>query len=133
MSDYFAFILAEKASFPIDWMCRKFTVSRASFYRWLSPAAPTLTRVRHDELDAHVVRVFDRENGKAGRNQITTILSQEGVSIANGTAGSILTGRGLKAVRMRAWKKTPTVDPEARTESRPAEWWSFSTPCRSVI
>jgi transposase InsO family protein len=72
--------------------------------------------VRHDLLDAHVVRVYAREKGMAGRDQITTILSQEGVSIARGTVGSILTSRGLRAVRMRAWKKTTTVDPDARTE-----------------
>jgi len=116
MNDYFVFILAEKASFPIDWMCRKLMVSRASFYRWLRPAAPTATQVRHDELDAHVVRVFEREKGKAGRDQITTLLAQEGVSIAGGTVGSILTARSLRAVRMRAWKKTTSVDPDARTE-----------------
>ena len=51
----------------------------------------------------------------AGRNQITTILSQEGASITSGTVGSILTSRGLRAVRMRAWKKTTTIDPDART------------------
>ena len=110
------FILAEKASFPIDWMCRKLQVSRASFYRSLRPAVPTPTQVRHAVLDAHVVRVYEREKGMAGRDQITTILGQEGVSIARGTVGTILTGRGLRAVRMRAWKKTTTVDPDARTE-----------------
>ena len=110
------FILAEKASFPIDWMCRKLKVSRASFYRSLRPGTPTPTQVRHDALDAHVLRVFTREKGMAGRDQITTILGQEGVSIACGTGGSILTGRGLRAVRMRARKKTTTVDPDARTE-----------------
>ncbi|WP_199183889.1 hypothetical protein [Cryobacterium sp. Y57] len=72
--------------------------------------------MRHVELDAHVVRVFTREKGMAGRDHITTILGQEGVSIATGTVGSILTGRGLRAVRMRAWKKTTTMDPDARTE-----------------
>ena len=77
MNDYFAFILAEKASFPIDWMCRQLKVSRASFYRWCVPAKPTPTQVRHDELDAHVVRVYTREKGRAGRDQITTILGQE--------------------------------------------------------
>ena len=52
----------------------------------------------------------------AGRDQITTILAQEGVPIAAGTVGTILNSRGLRAVRIRAWKKTTTVDPDARTE-----------------
>jgi len=56
------------------------------------------------------------EKGKAGRDQIAILLAQEGVRVAIGTVGSILRGRGLSAVRMRAWKKTTTVDPDARTE-----------------
>ncbi len=116
MNDHFVFISAEKASFPIDWMCRKLNVSRASFYRWLRPVAPTKTQLRHDVLDAHVVRVYAREKGKAGRDQIAILLAQEGVSISIGTVGSILTARGLRAVRMRAWKTTTSVDPNARTE-----------------
>ncbi len=116
MNDYFVFISAEKACFPIDWMCLKLNVSRASFYRWLRPASPTRTQLRHVVLDAHVVRVYEREKGKAGRDQIAILLAQEGVSISIGTVGSILTARGLRAVRMRAWKTTTSVDPSARTE-----------------
>ena len=96
-NDYFMFISAEKATFPINWMCHKLKVSRDSFYRWLRPAEPTKTQVRHDALDAHVVGVYEREKSKAGRDQITTLLSQEGVSIATGTVGSIMAGRGLRA------------------------------------
>ncbi len=76
--------------------------------------SPDQNQVRHDVLDAHVVRVYEREKGKAGRDQIAILLRQEGVSI--GTVGSILTARGLQAVRMRAWKMTTSVDRDARTE-----------------
>ena len=109
-------IHAEKANFPIDWMCRQLKVARASYYRWLAPTKPTKTHVRHAELEAQVLRVFDREKGKAGRDQLTILLGQEGVSIAPGTVGAIMRKHGLKAVRMRAWKKTTTADPDARTE-----------------
>lgn len=63
-----------------------------------------------------MVRVYEREKGKAGRDQIAILLAPQGVSIATGTVGSILRGPGLRAVRMRAWKKATTVDPHARTE-----------------
>lgn len=109
-------IRAEKANFPIDWMCRRLKVARASYYRWLRPGKPTPTRLRHVELEGHVRRVFDREKGKAGRDQITIILRNEGIGIAPGTVGAIMREHGLKAVRMRAWKKTTTADPDARTE-----------------
>lgn len=116
MNDYFEFITAEKASFPIDWMCRKLQVPRASYYRSLQPAGPTPTQERHDVLEAEVLRVFRREKGRAGRDQITTILGREGTPIAAGTVGAIMNEHGLRAVRMRAWKKTTNADPDARTE-----------------
>ncbi|MEO7018063.1 MAG: IS3 family transposase [Leifsonia sp.] len=109
-------IRAEKANFPIDWMCRKLKVSRASYYRWLRPAMPTPTQQRHAELEAHVLRLFGREKGMAGRDQLVILLRTEGVSIAPGTVGAIMREHGLQAVRMRAWKKTTTADPDARTE-----------------
>lgn len=33
MNDYFVFIRAQKAFFPVDWMCQKLAVSRASHFR----------------------------------------------------------------------------------------------------
>lgn len=115
MNDYFVFILAEKASFPIDWMCRKLMVSRASFYRWLRPGAPSPTRLRHATLTGHVRRVYEHEKGKAGRDQIALLLRNEGIRIAVGTVGSIMRELGLRAVRMKAWKKTTDQDRDART------------------
>ena len=64
MNDYFVFIGAEKAFFPIDWMCRKLKVARASYYRWLAPAALTLPQVRHGQLEEAVLRVFDRRRAR---------------------------------------------------------------------
>jgi putative transposase len=63
-----------------------------------------------------VLQVFEREKGKAGRDQVTTILNREGVHIASGTVGSIMVAHHLQAIRIRAWKKTTTTDPGARTE-----------------
>ena len=51
----------------------------------------------------------------AGRDQIRAILSHEGVSVAQGTVGTIMREQGLEAIRVRAWKKTTTSDPAART------------------
>jgi len=98
MNDYFMFISAEKATFPINWMCRKLKVSRASFYRWLRPAAPTKAQLHRNLLDAHVVRIYEREKGKAGRDQIAILLAQEVARVAIDTVGSILRGRGLSAL-----------------------------------
>ena len=60
--------------------------------------------------------MFEREKGMAGRDQVTTILGHEGIPTAPSTVGTIMNKQGLRAVRMRAWKKTTVVDPAARTE-----------------
>lgn len=115
MSDVFAFIRSEKAHFPVSWMCHKLGVARASFYRWLLPEAPTPTQQRHAVLPEQVKRIYDREKGKAGRDQIAFLLRNEGVKIAVGTVGSIMWELGLRAVRMKAWKRTTDQDRDART------------------
>lgn len=106
MTDYFVFIHAQKALFAIDWMCHKLGVSRASYYRWTRPKPPTPTRVRHSELTDHVQRLFDAGKGIAGREQIVHSLATEGTTVGTATVGSIMRELGLRAVRMRAWKKT---------------------------
>lgn len=60
-------------------------------------------------------RVYDREKGKTGRDQIRFLLRNEGIRVAVGTVGSIMRELGLAAVRMRAWKKTTDQDRDART------------------
>ena len=115
MTDVFAFIRSEKANFPVTWMCHKLGVARASFYRWLRPKALTPTQQRHATLTEHVKRVYDREKGKAGRDQIALLLRNEGIKVAVGTVGSIMRELGLRAVRMKAWKKTTDQDRDART------------------
>ena len=60
--------------------------------------------------------MFDREKGKAGRDQVTLMLKLEGTPIAARTVGAIMVANGRRAVRMRAWKKATTAEPAARTE-----------------
>jgi putative transposase len=96
-------------------MCQQLKVPRSSYYRWCKPKEPTPTQLRNKQLTKEVQRVFDREKGIAGRDQITTFLGHEGIPVAPGTVGTIMKKKGMRAVRMRAWKKITVVDPAART------------------
>jgi transposase InsO family protein len=116
VSDVFAFIAAEKANYPIIWMCRLLAVPRASFYRWLSGGGPSPRAKRHQELSGQIKAVYDEAGGKAGRDQIVKILAERGTAVAVATVGAIMRELGIKAVRTRAWKKTTAQDPTARTE-----------------
>lgn len=111
----FRFIAAERANYPVAWMCGKLQVSRASFYRWVKPSLPSPRRQRHETLARHVKRVYDTAKGKAGRDQIWRILHGEGIKVAIGTVGAIMRELGLRAIRVLAFKKTTISDPAART------------------
>jgi len=90
-------------------------VSRASFYRWRNPKGPSPRAVRHQRLVAEVTGLFEKEKGRAGRDQLTLMLNGKGVKVAGATVGAIMRGQGLRAVRTRAWKQTTVQDPQAKT------------------
>ena len=54
VEDFYAFIEQEKAVFPVTWMCKRLGVSRASYYRWATPAGLTPTAARHLKLKDEV-------------------------------------------------------------------------------
>src|SRR5206468_10274745 len=54
-----AVIEAEKANYPIAWMCRLLRVPRSSFYAWRAQVATeTATAARRRQLAERVTRVF---------------------------------------------------------------------------
>jgi len=90
-------------------------VSRASFYRWRNPKGLSPRQVRHDKLIEDVTGLFEKEEGRAGRDQLTLMLNAKGVDVSAPTVGTIMREKGLRAVRTRAWKKTTEQDPQAKT------------------
>lgn len=97
------------------WLCRALKVSRASYYRWRKPSAPSPRAVRHQELVTAVTSLYTDEEGRAGRDQLTLILNEKGVKVSAPTVGSIMRANGLRAVRTQAWKTTTVQDPQAKT------------------
>lgn len=71
--------------------------------------------MRHDKLVEEVTSLFNKEKGRAGRDQLTRMLNNNGVDVSAPTVGTIMREHGLKAARTRAWKKTTEQDPQAKT------------------
>ena len=113
----FEFIEAEKANYPIIWMCDRLEVSRASFYRWRKPPdlLASASQRRHAMLVREVFAVYEQAGGRVGRRQIHWMLRNRGIDCAEGTVGAIMRELGIQAIRVRAWKQTTTRDPGART------------------
>jgi putative transposase len=96
---------AEKASYPIAWMCRLLSVPRSSFYAWrhraLSPSA-----ARRRELTAQVRRVFDAGRGAYGCRRVAAQLNRDGHPCSVGLVADLMREAGLRACQPRAYKRT---------------------------
>ena len=71
--------------------------------------------MRHEELVTAVTRLYTKESGRAGRDQLTRLLNAAGTKVSAPTVGAIMREHGLRAVRTQAWKKTTLQDPQAKT------------------
>jgi putative transposase len=108
---------AEKANYPIAWMCRLLRVPRSSFYAWRN-RAETPTAARRRELAAHIRRVFDDGRGAYGCRRVTAQLNREGIECSAGLVADLMREAGLRACQPRAYKRTtlPGKDPQARPD-----------------
>jgi putative transposase len=108
---------AEKANYPVAWMCRLLGVPRSSFYAWRNKAE-TATAARRRELAAHVRRVFDAGRGAYGCRRVTAQLNREGIECSVGLVADLMREAGLRACQPRAYKRTtvPGKDPQARPD-----------------
>lgn len=83
-----------KAHFPVSYLCKKFGISRSSFYEWVSRDT-TPTETRRDVLTAQVITAFARSRGAAGYRKVTAALAREGFQADRKTVAGIMNSLGL--------------------------------------
>jgi len=71
--------------------------------------------VRHEDLARAVTGLYEKEEGRAGRDQLTLLLNAAGTKVSAPTVGAIMREKGLRAIRTQAWKRTTVQDPQAKT------------------
>jgi transposase InsO family protein len=96
---------AEKASYPIVFMCRLLGVSRSTFYVWRDHAE-TATVARRRDLAGHVRRVFAASRGTYGCRRVTAALNRQGIACSVGLVADVMRELGLQACQPRAYKRT---------------------------
>jgi putative transposase len=101
----FAFILAEKALYPITVLCRVLGVSRSGFHAWRRrPQAP---RVRADaQLAAQVAAVHTRSRKTYGSPRVHAELRAKGVCVGKKRVERLMRENGIQARRKRRFRKT---------------------------
>jgi putative transposase len=105
---------AEKANYPIAWMCALLGVPRSSFYAWRN-RAESATAARRRVLAAHVQRVFGGGRGAYGCRRVAAQLNRDGHPCSVGLVADLMRELGLRACQPRAYKRTtvPGEEPVA--------------------
>jgi transposase InsO family protein len=100
---------AEKANYPIVFMCRLLNVPRSSFYAWRH-RAESATAARRRELAEHIRRVFGEHRGRYGCRRIAGQLNAEGHVCSVGLVADLMRELGLTACQPRAYRRTTLGD-----------------------
>jgi len=102
-----ALIEAEKASYPIAWMCDQLGVARSSFYAWRAAAdTVTATAARRQVLAQLVKVVFDDSHGTYGCRRVAAELNRRGHPASVGLVADLMRELGLVACQPRSYKTT---------------------------
>jgi transposase InsO family protein len=101
----FAFIVAEKAAFPVRLLCRTLQVSRAGFYAWHTrPPAP---RAQADARLGLEIAAIHAENRQCyGSPRIHAELADRGCRTSRKRVARLMRVRGLAARRRRRFRVT---------------------------
>ena len=101
----FAFIEAEKASFPIHRMCHALGVSQSGYFAWRG--RPACQRQRQDMVYlAHIRTAFTLSNGTYGSPRMHRDLVDDGHRIGRHRTARLMRENGLVARQKRRLKRT---------------------------
>jgi transposase InsO family protein len=101
----FEFILAEKASWPIAFMCDRLEVSKSGFYAWCG--RPRSSRSLADQRLLAQIRVVHAEsNGRYGSPRVHRELSAKGIQASKHRIARLMRENGLRGRRRRRFRHT---------------------------
>jgi putative transposase len=129
----FRFIAAEKASFPVAFMCRRLGVSPSGYYAWRK--RPPSARARADgALTARIAAIHARSRGTYGAPRVHAELADDDqVHCGRKRVARLMRQAGLVGVCRRRAARTTQPDPAAApaadlvqrtfTAERPDQLW----------
>jgi putative transposase len=97
----FAFIEAEKADFPVSFMCQRLNVSKSGFYAWRS-RPPSDRAVADAVLTARITAIHDRSRGTYGSPRVHAELRLDyGIGCGRKRVARLMRTAGLEGVHRR--------------------------------
>jgi len=109
----FAFVLAEKAHYPVRLMCRILGVAPSGFYAW--QGRPLLTpRLRcNQQLRARIRLIHTTSGGRYGSPRVHAALQQAGDRVGRHRVMRLMRAERLQGRPRRRFRQTTHVDPHA--------------------
>ena len=92
----YAFIEAEKATYPVRVLCRCLAVSRAGYYGW-SGRGPSARALEDQRLGVAVAAIFQAKRRRYGSPRVHDELSDGGERVSRKRVARLMTARGLVA------------------------------------
>ena len=101
----FAFIHAQKAHFPIAFMCEQLEVSRSGYYAWAHrPESARKTKDR--ELTEVIADVHEESRRRYGSPRVFRELKARGYRVSRKRVARLMQQKGLRARARRRFVKT---------------------------
>ena len=101
----FALIDAEKAHFPIDFMCVQFGLSRSGFYAW-KKRKPSLRTLSDAEVKVKIRVLHEKCRGTYGSPRMQAALKREGLNLSRKRVARLMREENLAARRKRSYRRT---------------------------
>lgn len=98
-----------QGSLSVERICRVAEVSRASFYRWLEPAAPVEEQM---EVRAAIQAVVLEHRRRYGYRRVTRELRRRGMIVNHKRVARLMGEDNLLAIQPRAWVATTNSNHE---------------------
>lgn len=101
----FEFIEAEKAQFPVAFMCRHLGVSRAGFYAWRE-RPPSARELDDERLLAEIRTIHTESKGRYGSPRVRRELAAKGIDASKHRVARLMQENGLRGRRGRRFRHT---------------------------
>ena len=101
----FAFVTAEKASWPVEVLCETLKVSRSGYYAWSKRRTPARTKA-DAALKAQITAVHAKSRSTYGSPRVHAELRSKGLSVSRKRVERLMREEGIKARQKRRFRRT---------------------------
>jgi putative transposase len=107
VTQWYEFIDAEKAFYPIVKMCEWADVSRSGYYEWRA-RTPSRSQRRRESLATLIKQIFDESDGTYGYRRVHAELARRGRAAGPELVRAIMRARDLRPCQRRPYRPTTT-------------------------